>query len=58
MWPLKSSPTNKRNLEKKSVKECWMSTSKFVKFENSVKEALGDCEESAGWSWSEVSMGN
>ena len=33
---------------KKSVKECWMSKSKFVKFENSVKGALGDCKKSAG----------
>lgn len=48
MWLLKSSPRKKRNLEKKSVKECWMSKSKFVKFENSVKGALGDCEKSAG----------
>ena len=51
MWLLKSSPRKKRNLEKKSVKECWMSKSKFVKFvkfENSVKGALGDCEKPAG----------
>ena len=33
---------------KKSVKECWMSKSKFAKFENSVKGALGDCEKSGG----------